>query len=141
IPADVACDAVGFEVGYHVRRRERNYDYEGKETLVVVLDKADAFGYGNLTRDSERQEVLNRSEIFLDGKDFGLALGGREPFDVASLDRSVVHPAAPPASTGSGARLSRLNQDLPAGIHLSQGQPSASALPELKHPSSASPPT
>jgi hypothetical protein len=140
IPADLACDAVGFEVGYHVRRRERNYDYEGKEILVIVLDKPDALGFGNLARDSERQDVLNRSEIFLDGKEFGLALGEREPIDVGSLDRSIVHPASPPASADSGARLLRLNQDLPAGLHLSQGQTGASALPELKNPSSASPP-
>jgi hypothetical protein len=140
IPTDVACDAIGLEVAYHVRRRERNYDYEGKEILVVALDKADAFGYFNLARDSERQETLNRSEIFLDGKAFGLALGEREPFEVGSLDRSVIHPPSPAATADSDARLSRLSRDLPAGFRPPQGQPGSGALPEVKNPSSAAPP-
>src|SRR5712692_6327828 len=45
IPAEVGCDAIGFEIAYHVRRRTRASDYEGTEILVVVLDKADAFDF------------------------------------------------------------------------------------------------
>ena len=87
-------DAVGFEICYHVRRKAPHYEYEGKEILVAVLSKADALRYTKAPTDSERQEILNRSDIFLNGKPFGLALNGSEPFDVASLQRSVKQPAA-----------------------------------------------
>lgn len=86
-------DAVGFEICYHVRRKAAHYEYEGKEILVVVLSKADALRYAKAPTDSERQELLNRSEIFLNGKPFGLALSGSEPLDVATLQRSVKQPA------------------------------------------------
>jgi len=43
IPPDVACDAIGFEVSYHTRAAEKSYDYEGKELLVIVVDRSDAF--------------------------------------------------------------------------------------------------
>ena len=85
-------DAVGFEICYHVRRKATHYEYEGKEILVAVLSKADALRYTKAPTDSERQEVLNRSEIFLNGKPFGLALSGSEPLDVATLPRSVKQP-------------------------------------------------
>ena len=85
-------DAVGFEICYHVRRKAPHYEFEGKEILVAVLSKADALRYPKAPTDSERQEILNRSEIFLDGKPFGLALNGSEPFNVASLQRSVNQP-------------------------------------------------
>ena len=89
-------DAVGFEICYHVRRKASHYEYEGKEILVAVLSKADALRYPKAPTDSERQEILNRSEIFLDGKPFGLALSGSEPFDVATLHRSVKQPDVRP---------------------------------------------
>lgn len=82
-------DAVGFEICYHVRRKAPHYEYEGKEILVAVLSKADALRYTKAPTDSERQEILNRSDIFLNGKPFGLALNGSEPYDVATLQRSV----------------------------------------------------
>jgi len=86
-------DAVGFEICYHVRRKAAPYEYEGKEILVAVLSKADALRYPKAPTDSERQEILNRSEIFLNGKPFGLALSGSEPLDIATLQRSLKQPA------------------------------------------------
>src|SRR6266496_3819286 len=32
-------DAFGFEIAYHVRSKTQGYEYEGKEILVLVLDK------------------------------------------------------------------------------------------------------
>src|SRR6516164_3083298 len=43
LPGDLACDGVGFEISHHTRSNDRRYDFEGKETLVVVLDRADAW--------------------------------------------------------------------------------------------------
>ena len=122
IPAQVACDAVGFEISYHVRRRNRSYDYEGKEILVVVLGKADALSYSKLSNDSDRQDVLNRSEIFLSGKAFGLALGGREPLDVEGLERSALRKpeqasaSAPTPTSNTDRRLSSVKEDPRAGF-------------------------
>jgi hypothetical protein len=119
IPPSVSCDAIGLELSYHVRRKTKSYDYEGKELLVVVLDKPDVFGFFDLSRDSDRQNVLNRSEIYLDGNDFGLQLGQREAVNVEALGRPTSHSTikadSPPASriSGSGARarLSILKQE------------------------------
>ena len=59
------------------RAHSPSYDFEGKEILVVVLDRADAFAFAGATTDSQRQEILDRSEVYVDGKPFGLALGQR----------------------------------------------------------------
>jgi len=111
-------DAVGFEICYHVRRKATHYEYEGKEILVAVLSKADALRYTKAPTDSERQELLNRSEIFLNGKPFGLALSGSEPLDVATLQRSVKQPATAanqkqgaPSPSSDPANFARTAQD------------------------------
>ena len=101
-------DAVGFEICYHVRRKAAPYEYEGKEILVAVLSKADALRYTKAPTDSERQEVLNRSEIFLNGKPFGLALSGSEPLDVATLQRSVKRPANQRGASSPSSDLANL---------------------------------
>jgi hypothetical protein len=89
IPEDVACDGVGFEIAYHVRAASHNFDYEGKEMLVVVLDRADAFAFAGAGSDSKRQEILNRSQIYLDGKEFGLALGQQEALDPEAMGKTI----------------------------------------------------
>jgi hypothetical protein len=111
-------DAVGFEICYHVRRKAAPYEYEGKEILVAVLSKADALRYAAAPTDSERQELLNRSEIFLNGKPFGLALSGSEPLDVATLQRSVKQTATAanqkqgaPLPSSDSANFARTGQD------------------------------
>lgn len=120
IPADAGCDAIGFEVSYHARRKTRASDFEGKEILVVVLDRSDAFSFLSAP-EQDRQEILNHSEIYLNGGDFGLALGQRDPYNVESLARSVPRQALPspaPSASGSsaGTRLLRANQEMPAGL-------------------------
>jgi hypothetical protein len=111
-------DAVGFEICYHVSRKAPHYEYEGKEILVAVLSKADALRYAAAQTDSERQEILNRSEIFLNGQPFGLALSGSEPFDVATLQRSVKQPATAanqkqgaPSPSSDPVNFARTGQD------------------------------
>src|SRR5512137_255575 len=65
IPPDINCDSIGFEISHHSRTRDKNYDYEGKEILVVVLDRGDAFLLSQAASDSDRQEILNRSKIYV----------------------------------------------------------------------------
>jgi hypothetical protein len=80
-----AFDGFGFEIGYHVRTHSRSYEYEGKEILVVVFDKSDALHYAGLSEDKARQEILNRSDIYVNGEPFGLALQAASPFEVEAL--------------------------------------------------------
>lgn len=104
LPEDLACDGIGFEIAHHTRTNDRSYDFEGKETLVVVFDRADAWVMSRASSDSERQELLNRSKVFVSGVDYGLSLNERDPLNVQTLPRSV--PAKPDAT--SSARSSTL---------------------------------
>ncbi len=79
-------DRFGFEISYHVRTHSSSYDYEGKEILAVVMDKADAFGYLSAQSDSARQKILNASDIYVNGKEFGLALHAAQPLGRDELD-------------------------------------------------------
>ena len=116
IPQSADCDGIGFEIVFDTRDANEDYDYEGKEVLTVVFSRDDAFAYANATGDTERQQLLNRSDIFVDGKDFGLALGQRDPLNVQALERPVPRQAVEgsssiPASTApavvvSGAAVS-----------------------------------
>jgi len=123
IPADVACDAIGLEIAYHVLGKSKTYEYEGKEILVAVFPREEAFALAAAATDSARQQIVNRSELFLDGEEFGLALGEREPLDLETLDRGA--PAAPasrplpaeaaaPAASGAALPSPRYLPALPA---------------------------
>jgi hypothetical protein len=134
LPPDVACDAVGFEIVYHTRAPDKNFEYEGKEILVVVLNREDAFALPNQADDPKHQAILNRSAVYVNGKEFGLALGDRNPLDLDALGRSTA--AAPQSSATGGpvgtARLSLANPRPPAAS--SQGsahaEPGETAPPE-----------
>ena len=97
LPEDLPCDGIGFEISHHTHTTNGSYDYEGKETLVVVLDRADAWTLSRATTDSERQEIVNRSKVFVSGTDFGLSLTERDPLNVQALPRSI--PAKPDATS------------------------------------------
>ena len=103
LPEDIACDGIGFEISHHARTNDRSYDFEGKETLVVVLDRADAWALARASSDAERQEILNRNKVYLSGVDYGLSLTERDPLNVQSLARSV--PAKPDASSTTRASV------------------------------------
>jgi hypothetical protein len=104
LPEDLSCDGIGFEISHHTRTRDRSYDFEGKEILVVVFDREDTWAMSRAATDAERQEILNRSKVFVSGKDFGLSLTERDPLNVQALPRSI--PAKPDAT--SSARSSTL---------------------------------
>jgi len=106
LPPDLACDGIGFEISHHARTRDRSYDYEGKEILVAVFDRDDAWALPRASTDAARQEIVNRSKVYVSGKDFGLSLTERDPLNVQTLARSV--PAKPDAtSTARSAALGR----------------------------------
>lgn len=107
IPPDVSCDGIGFEIAYHVRAPHKNSDYEGREILAVVLDRADAFAFLSEPGNEQQQAILNRSGIYLDAKPLGLALGQKEALNLETLERSgpaESGPAAPSYSSSAGMR-------------------------------------
>ena len=153
LPQDLPCDGIGFEISHHARTRDPGYDYEGKEILVVVLDRDDAWALARASTDHERQEIVNLSKVYVSGTEFGLSLVERDPLNVQALPRSV--PAKPDAtstarsSTMAGrSSLLRSNLSLPSvspvvPAPVDAGSPSASPVlpsPKVVDPAPASPP-
>lgn len=133
IPPDADCDAIGMEVAYHVRDRQKSYDYEGREILVVVLDRKDAFQMVLEKDDNARQEILNRSMIYLGGEEYGLSLLDRDPMIIDKQARAktsqVVATSTASAST-SASRLIRSNPNLlPSAA--GGGNPTDSTAPKI----------
>jgi hypothetical protein len=113
---DAPFDGFGFEIAYHVLTRNRGYAYEGKEILVAVFDKSDGLRFAGLTDEAAEQEILNRSDIYLNGDPFGLALNSRAPLDIEALVRR-------PAQKHSDSRRSESAQpdSAPAGPIVAPG--------------------
>jgi len=88
IPQRADFDGIGFEVLYDTRNADAAYRFGGKEVLTIVFNRDDAFTFAKTIEDAGRQEILNRSDVFVNGVEVGLALGQREAFSVATLDRS-----------------------------------------------------
>ncbi|MGA8073096.1 MAG: hypothetical protein WB995_06435 [Candidatus Acidiferrales bacterium] len=148
---DLDCDGIGFEIAYHTRATKQSYEYEGKEMMVVVFSVEDAFAFLTVAGNEARQAIINRSQVFADGKEFALALGARDPLDLDELgrgnspDRPSPSSAAPglgyssqpprdsppvaPAAPPSPARADRREQSPPA---------SSSAAPAVVAPASES---
>jgi hypothetical protein len=147
LPHDLACDGIGFEISHHTRTRDRSYDYEGKETLVVVLDREDAWALSRASTDPERQELVNRSKVYVNGTEFGLSLMERDPLNVQALPRSV--PAKPDAtSTARSSTAAGRSSLLKSNLSLPPASPvvpppvdtvSASPSPTLPSPKAADP--
>jgi hypothetical protein len=93
MPQNYDYDAIGFEILYDARDSSGSYDYEGHEVLTAVFGRDDAFALAQATTDEERQEIVNRSDVFVNGKEFAVGLGTRDPFDVAAVDRSGSRPS------------------------------------------------
>jgi len=94
-------EAVGFEIAYHVREASSKADYEGKETLVVVLPVSDALRFPQITSAEDQQSVVNAAEVYVSGQRFGLALGKEDalPVDVTSDPPSTRTQKAPEMHT------------------------------------------
>jgi hypothetical protein len=137
LPEDMNCDGIGFEISHHTRTRDRSYDYEGKEIFVAVLDRDDAWALTRAATDPERQEIVNRSKVYVSGKEFGLSLTERDPLNVQALPRSV--PAKPDAtSTARSANAAGRSSLLRSGISLPSAAPIAAAPAEVA-PANANP--
>ena len=132
IPRNADYDGIGFEIVYHTRDANKAYDYEGQEVLTVVLSQDDAFSYLNTPVDEERQKLLNRSNIFVDGKDFGLALGQRDPLNVQALERSVPRQTEKESSSlpASAAPAVEVRETaVPPAVSVAQSKPASKSPP------------
>ena len=137
LPQDLACDGIGFEISHHAHTRTAGYDYEGKENLVLVLDRNDAWELSGAATDAARQEILNRSKVFISGTDYGLSLTERDPLNVQALPRSI--PAKPDAtSTARSSTLAARSSLLKSSHPVSPVSP-AIAAPADPAPKSAIP--
>ncbi len=92
MPRNYDYDAIGFEILYDARDSSRSYDYEGHEVLTMVFGRDDAFALASASTSAERQEILNRSDIFVNSKVFELALDQADPLNPETIDRSVARP-------------------------------------------------
>jgi hypothetical protein len=134
IPPDVDCDSIGIEIAFHVRDAAKSYDYEGKDILVVVLDRKDAFEIALEKDDNARQEILNRSLVYLGGEDYGLSLLDRDPLAVDTQARSKstkIDATSTVTSSSSASRLIRSNPNLLPPAAGSPLESSASSGPKV----------
>ena len=149
-PSEANFAAYGFEISWHVRRRSRSYDYEGAEILTLVLNKDDALTFLKAQGESERQEVLSRSEVYVNGKEFGLALGERDPFPVTESESAGARTPdsetiPPPRAGNSENRVTRSNGDPRTEIRKAEPKPpeggsltpSADPAPKAHQPDAA----
>jgi hypothetical protein len=113
IPPDIDCDAIGMEVAFHVRDRQKSYDYEGEDILVVVLDRKDAFQMVLENNDNARQEILDRSLVYLGGEEYGLSLVDRDPMMVDKQARAKFKQGDVMSSASSSTSASRLIRSNP----------------------------
>lgn len=113
IPPDIDCDAIGIEVAFHVRDRQKSYDYEGQDILVVVLDRKDAFQIVLENNDNARQEILDRSLVYLGGEEYGLSLLDRDPTMVDKQARAKSRQDDAPSAASSSTSASRLLRSNP----------------------------
>jgi len=74
LPQSVECDGIGFEVIYDTRDTNREFDFEGREVLSLVLSRDDAFAIAEARDDHGLQEILNRSDVYVSGKPVVLRL-------------------------------------------------------------------
>jgi len=132
LPEDVSCEGIGFEISFHTRSNEKSYDYEGKENLVVVLDRVDAWAMSRAATAGEMQGILNRSKVYLSGKEYGLSLTEQDPLNVESLPRSTPAKIDATSTARSTTSVSR------SPILKGQGAPGMASQPTS--PALASPP-
>jgi len=79
---------------------------------VAIFDRAELFAFAQASSDAQRQEILNRSEVYLDGKPFGLDLKEKDPIDLETLDRSPSSPAQTARITATSASYVRPDSHL-----------------------------
>jgi hypothetical protein len=133
IPRTSDFDSIGFEIVYGTRENSDNFDLQGREALTVVFNREDAFAYLITPEIAERQRIIDRSDVFVNGEEFDLALGQRDPLIVGPLDR-LAHKKDAEASVPMPPRRAPVDVVSGASVY-----PAVSVTQPLD--TSASPPT
>jgi hypothetical protein len=89
IPQSNDYDGIGFEVLYDARDNRGSYDFEGHEVLTAVFSPEHARALANAKTDTERQEIINDSDIYVNAKPFGLELGQQDPLNLEAIKPPV----------------------------------------------------
>jgi hypothetical protein len=116
MPQNYDYDAIGFEILYDTRDNSGAFDYEGREVLTAVFGRDDAFALTHAASDEERQDILNRSDLFVNGKEFAVGLGQADPLDRATLDRTAPKPTVQLASFTPAKALRPITADVSGDI-------------------------
>lgn len=87
IPQSTDYDGIGFEVLYDARDSKASYDFEGHEVLTAVFSRDEAFALAKARTNAEIQEIVDRSDIYVNSKPFGLELGQRDPQNLEATER------------------------------------------------------
>jgi hypothetical protein len=87
VPEGDDYDGIGIEILYNTHDSDHAYTFEGREVLSAVFSRADALAFVGATTDDARQEILNRSDLYVSGKPFGVALGQRDPMNPGSSEQ------------------------------------------------------
>ncbi len=93
VPAGDDYDGIGLEILYDTHDSNSEYSFEGREVLSVVFSRTDAVAFANAASDDVRQEILSRTDLFVSGKPFGVALGQRNPIEPGSSEDRAVNVA------------------------------------------------
>ena len=140
IPPDVNCDGIAFEIAYHARSPRQNSEFEGREILAVVLDRADAFAFLSQPGNEQQQAILNRSEIYLDAQPFGLALGQKDALSLEALgDRSPRQDRAAAPTSPAAVTSTRVSVATPRISSAALTTPLRATSAEIAAPSVVSP--
>jgi len=131
LPPDADCDSIGLEIAFHVKDVAKSYDYEGKDILVVVMDRKDAFQMALEKDDTARQEILNRSMVYLGGQEYGLSLLDRDPSLVDSQARSKSTKTDASSTAQASTSASRLIRSNPNLLPSAAGNPAAAEAPKV----------
>ena len=131
LPPDADCDGIGIEVGFHVRDVGKSYDFEGRDILVVVLDRKDAFQMVLEKDDNARQDILNRSLVYLGGEEYGLSLLDRDPLVVDTEGRSRSTKIDASSTAGASTSASRLIHSNPNLLPSAAGNPAVINSPKV----------
>ncbi len=125
VPEGEDYDGIGLEILYDTHDSNSNYSFEGREVLSVVFSRADAVAFVNAANDEVRQEILSRTDLFVSGKPFGVALGQRNPIEPGSSEDRAMR-AAP--ETTDSAVLVRASAALRAASKVDSPAESAAAV-------------
>jgi hypothetical protein len=94
LPPTIECDGIGFEVLYGVRDANKDFEFEGREVLSILLSRDDAFAFAHTKDTGEQQNVLSRSDVFVNGKPLMIRLDGNQVPDREAAKNPVVSTVA-----------------------------------------------